>query len=163
MTNEAQLWDYIVIGAGSAGAVLANRLSADPRHRVLLLEAGPARNFWEAIPIGYSRLIDNTETNWCYVSEPDAGANGRRINVPRGRLLGGTSSINASLHDMVQITASCPRCVLAESLISSPWLKNAVGQAACRMAAASLSSVASVLSLSSEPMENTMRSMPASR
>ena len=94
MTADGGNWDYIVIGAGSAGAVIANRLSADPRHSVLLLEAGPARNFWEAIPIGYSRLIDNPETNWCYLAEAESGTNGRRLNVPRGRLLGGTSSIN---------------------------------------------------------------------
>ena len=63
-------YDYIVVGAGSAGAVVANRLSADPRHKVLLLEAGPADHPWTRIPVGYSRLITNPAVNWLYSSEP---------------------------------------------------------------------------------------------
>jgi choline dehydrogenase len=94
MSIDGATWDYIIIGGGSAGAVLANRLSADPRNRVLLLEAGPARNFWGSIPIGYAKLIYNPATSWCYTSEPDAGTNGRRLGVPRGRMLGGSSAIN---------------------------------------------------------------------
>jgi choline dehydrogenase len=87
-------YDYIVVGAGSAGAVVANRLSADPRNRVLLLEAGPASHPWSRIPIGFAKLINNPVANWLYTAEPDSSTNGRRIPVPRGRLLGGSSAIN---------------------------------------------------------------------
>jgi choline dehydrogenase len=73
---------------------VANRLSADARNRVLLLEAGPADNRWTKIPIGYAKLLTNPATNWLYSSEPEAATNGRRIPVPRGRILGGSSSIN---------------------------------------------------------------------
>ncbi len=86
--------DYIVIGAGSAGAVVANRLSADPRNRVLLLEAGRADNPWTFLPVGSARLITNPAANWLYASEPEASTKGRRIPVPRGKLLGGSSAIN---------------------------------------------------------------------
>ncbi len=89
-----QSYDYIVVGAGSAGAVVANRLSADARNRVLLLEAGPAGHPWSRIPIGYAKLITNPAVNWLYSAEPEAGTNGRRIPVPRGRMLGGSSAIN---------------------------------------------------------------------
>ncbi|MGD9828944.1 MAG: GMC family oxidoreductase [Hyphomicrobiaceae bacterium] len=93
--NEIATYDYIVVGAGSAGAVVANRLSA-ARHRVLLLEAGPVDHPWTRVPIGYAKLINNPAANWLYSSEPDANTNGRRIPVPRGRLLGGSSAINGS-------------------------------------------------------------------
>ena len=89
-----EAYDYIVVGAGSAGAVVANRLSADPRHRVLLLEAGPARHRWTRVPIGYAKLVANPSANWLYSGEPEAATNGRRLAVPRGRLLGGSSAIN---------------------------------------------------------------------
>ena len=89
-----QGYDYIVVGAGSAGAVVANRLSADARNTVLLLEAGPANHPWSRIPIGYARLIANPAANWLYTSEPEPSTDGRRIPVPRGRLLGGSSAIN---------------------------------------------------------------------
>ena len=89
-----QTYDYIVVGAGSAGAVVANRLSADPRNKVLLLEAGPASHPWSRIPIGYAKLLTNPAANWLYQSEPEANTNGRRLPVPRGRLLGGSSSLN---------------------------------------------------------------------
>jgi choline dehydrogenase len=89
-----QTYDYIVVGAGSAGAVVANRLSADARNKVLLLEAGPASNPWSRIPIGYARLLTNPAANWLYTAEPEASTNGRTIPVPRGKLLGGSSSIN---------------------------------------------------------------------
>ena len=82
-----QVFDYIVVGAGSAGAVVANRLSADPRNRVLLLEAGPGSHPWSRIPVGYARMITNPAVNWLYASEPEPATNGRRIPVPRGRLL----------------------------------------------------------------------------
>jgi choline dehydrogenase len=87
-------YDFIIVGAGSAGAVLANRLSADPGTRVLLLEAGPAGHPWSRIPIGYAKLLTNPAVNWLYASEPEPATNGRRIPVPRGRLLGGSSAIN---------------------------------------------------------------------
>jgi choline dehydrogenase len=87
-------YDYIVVGAGSAGAVVANRLSANPRNKVLLLEAGPADHPWTRIPVGSARMITNPSCNWLYSSEPDANTNGRRIPVPRGRMLGGSSALN---------------------------------------------------------------------
>src|SRR5438094_9727835 len=87
-------YDYIVVGAGSAGAAVANRVSAGPRNKVLLLEAGRASHPWSFIPIGMARLITNPAANWLYSSEPEASTNGRRLPVPRGKLLGGSSSIN---------------------------------------------------------------------
>ena len=89
-----ETYDYVVVGAGSAGAAVANRLSADPRNKVLLLEAGRASHPWSPIPIGMARLITNPAANWLYSSEPEASTNGRRLPVPRGKLLGGSSSIN---------------------------------------------------------------------
>jgi choline dehydrogenase len=89
-----QTYDYIVVGAGSAGAVVANRLSADARNKVLLLEAGPASHPWSHIPIGFAKLINNPAVNWLYTSEPEANTNDRKIPVPRGKMLGGSSSIN---------------------------------------------------------------------
>ena len=94
--GERQTYEYIVVGAGSAGAVVANRLSADARHRVLLLEAGPASHPWSRIPIGYAKLINNPAANWLYSAAPEANTNGRRLAAPRGRLLGGSSAINGN-------------------------------------------------------------------
>ena len=94
---DIENYDYIVVGAGSAGAVVANRLSADPRNKVLLLEAGRPSHPWSRIPIGYARLITNPAANWLYSAEPEANTNGRRIPVPRGKLLGGSSSINGQV------------------------------------------------------------------
>jgi choline dehydrogenase len=91
---ESQTFDYIVVGAGSAGAVLANRLSADSRTTVLLLEAGRENHHWSRIPVGFAKLIENPAANWLYSSEPEEGTGNRRIPVPRGKLLGGSSSIN---------------------------------------------------------------------
>ena len=91
---DSQTYDYIVVGAGSAGSVLGNRLSADGRHRVLVLEAGRESHPWSRIPVGFAKLIDNPAANWRYSSEPDEGSGQRRISVPRGKLLGGSSSIN---------------------------------------------------------------------
>ena len=92
--EKCSTYDYIVVGAGSAGAAVANRLSADLRNKVLLLEAGRASHPWSFIPIGMARLIKNPSANWLYSSEPEASTNGRRLPVPRGKLLGGSSSIN---------------------------------------------------------------------
>jgi choline dehydrogenase len=89
-----QTYDYVVVGAGSAGAVVASRLSADPRTKVLLLEAGAADHPWSRIPIGFAKLIANPAANWLYSAEPEAATNGRAIPVPRGKLLGGSSAIN---------------------------------------------------------------------
>ena len=91
--------DYIVIGAGSAGCVLANRLSADPKTKVILLEAGGTDwNPWIHIPVGYFKTIHNPSVDWCYKTEPDPGLNGRSIEGPRGKVLGGSSSLNGLLY-----------------------------------------------------------------
>jgi choline dehydrogenase len=94
--SDSETYDYIVVGAGSAGAAVANRLSADARNRVLLLEAGPASHAWSRIPIGYTKLINNPAANWLYAAEPEASTNGRKLPVPRGRMLGGSSAINGN-------------------------------------------------------------------
>lgn len=91
---ENRTFDYIVVGAGSAGSVLANRLSADPKYQVLVLEAGRESHPWSRIPVGFAKLIENPAANWLYSSEPDEGTGNRRIPIPRGKLLGGSSSIN---------------------------------------------------------------------
>ncbi|MDH3371553.1 MAG: GMC family oxidoreductase N-terminal domain-containing protein, partial [Gammaproteobacteria bacterium] len=92
-------FDYVIVGAGSAGCVLANRLSAEPGTRVLLLEAGGKDNyFWIHVPIGYLYTINNPRTDWCYRIEPDPGLNGRTIGYARGKVLGGCSSINAMIY-----------------------------------------------------------------
>jgi choline dehydrogenase len=92
-------FDYVIVGAGSAGCVLANRLSADPATRVLLLEAGGRDNyFWIWIPVGYLFTINNPRTDWCFRTEAEPGLNGRALNYARGRVLGGCSSINAMIY-----------------------------------------------------------------
>lgn len=97
--NNLGEFDYVVAGAGAAGCVLANRLSADPDTRVLLLEAGQEDNWiWTRIPVGYLFCINNPRTDWCYRTEPEAGLNGRSIIYARGKGLGGSTLINAMLY-----------------------------------------------------------------
>jgi choline dehydrogenase len=92
-------FDYIVVGAGSAGCVLANRLSANPAHKVLLLEAGGKDlSPWLHIPVGYFKTMHNPAFDWCYLTEPDPGIAGRRLQWPRGKVLGGSSALNGLLY-----------------------------------------------------------------
>jgi choline dehydrogenase len=91
--------DFIIVGAGSAGCVLANRLTESGKHRVLLIEAGGSdRRFWIKTPIGYGRTFYDSRVNWMYLTEPDPGTNGRVSYWPRGKVLGGSSSINAMVY-----------------------------------------------------------------
>ena len=99
MQSTVDQYDYIVAGAGSAGCILANRLSTDPAKRVLLLEAGGRDWYpWVHVPVGYFKTLHNPITDWCYKTEPDQGLNGRAIDWPRGKTLGGSSSINGLLY-----------------------------------------------------------------
>ncbi len=92
-------FDYVVVGAGTAGCLLANRLSADPKNRVLLLEAGKKDNYpWIHIPVGYLYCIGNPRTDWLFNTESEAGLNGRSLRYPRGKTLGGCSSINGMIY-----------------------------------------------------------------
>ena len=92
-------FDYVIIGAGSAGCVIANRLSANPSVSVALVEAGGRDSYpWIHIPVGYFKTMGNPKTDWCYRTQPDPGLNGRSINWPRGKVLGGSSSINGLLY-----------------------------------------------------------------
>ncbi len=96
---DAAEFDYVIVGAGSAGCLLANRLSANPDHRVLLIEAGGDDDwFWIKVPVGYLYTIANPRTDWCFSTEPDPGLAGRSIHYARGRVIGGSSSINAMIH-----------------------------------------------------------------
>ncbi len=99
MNPSGQVYDYVIVGAGSAGCVLANRLSEDPDTRVLLLEAGGEDlNPWIHIPVGYFKTMHNPATDWCYKTEPDSGIAGRQLQWPRGKVLGGSSSLNGLLY-----------------------------------------------------------------
>ena len=99
MNKTDQQYDYIIVGAGSAGCVLANRLSANPTNQVLLIEAGGSdMNPWIHVPVGYFKTMHHPSTDWCYVTEPDKGIAGRRLQWPRGKVLGGSSSLNGLLY-----------------------------------------------------------------
>ena len=99
MPTTPPVFDYIIIGAGTAGCLLANRLSADATKRVLLIEAGGADDYhWIHIPVGYLHCIGNPRTDWLFKTEPDAGLNGRTLRYPRGKTLGGCSSINGMIY-----------------------------------------------------------------
>jgi choline dehydrogenase-like flavoprotein len=98
-------FDYVIVGAGSAGCVLANRLSADPSKRVLLLEAGGNDNWiWFHIPVGYLYAIGNPRADWMFKTEPEPGLNGRSLNYPRGKVIGGSSAINGMIYMLGQAT-----------------------------------------------------------
>ncbi len=97
--ESAGTYDYVIIGAGSAGCVLANRLTQDRDVQVLLIEAGGKDDYlWIHIPVGYLYCIDNPRTDWRFRTEPDAGLNGRSLIYPRGKVLGGCSSINGMIY-----------------------------------------------------------------
>ena len=97
--QDAGAFDYVIVGAGTAGCCLANRLSADPDVRVALLEAGGRDNwFWIHVPVGYLYTQNHPRTDWCFKTEAEAGLNGRALNYPRGRVLGGCSSINGMIY-----------------------------------------------------------------
>ncbi|HEY7997833.1 MAG TPA: choline dehydrogenase [Pseudolabrys sp.] len=97
--RQSETFDYVIVGAGSAGCALANRLTASGRHRVLLLEAGGHdRNIWIHIPLGYGKLFSDPKVNWLYATEPEPDLNNRKIIQPRGKVLGGSSSINGLLY-----------------------------------------------------------------
>ena len=92
-------FDFVIVGGGTAGCLLANRLSADPKVNVLLIEAGGSdRRFWVNVPIGYLYNMGNPEVDWCFKTEPDPGLNGRSLGYPRGKVLGGCSSINGMIY-----------------------------------------------------------------
>ena len=97
--DDGNTFDFVIVGAGSAGSVLANRLSADPKTRVLLLEAGGRDNWiWFHIPVGYLFAIGNPRSDWMYKTEAEPGLNGRSLNYPRGKVIGGSSAINAMIY-----------------------------------------------------------------
>ncbi|MFK3684318.1 MULTISPECIES: GMC family oxidoreductase [Pseudomonas] len=99
MPSADSVYDYVVVGAGPAGCLLANRLSADPSCRVLLLEAGGRDNYpWIHVPVGYLYCIGNPRTDWCFKTEAQAGLDGRSLGYPRGKVLGGCSSINGMIY-----------------------------------------------------------------
>ena len=130
-------FDYVIVGAGSAGCLLANRLSADPDVRVLLLEAGGKDDyFWIHVPVGYLYTIGNPRTDWCYKTEPDPGLNGRSLGYARGRVLGGCSSINAMIYMRGQKSDydhwAAPRPKTSPCFRARPSGRNRSSARACR-------------------------------
>jgi choline dehydrogenase len=99
MTTDIGTFDYVIVGAGSAGCVLANRLSEDPANKVAILEAGGSDNWvWFHVPVGYLFAIGNPRADWLYKTDPESGLNGRALNYPRGKVIGGSSAINAMIY-----------------------------------------------------------------
>lgn len=99
MANEIEEYDYVVIGAGSAGAIVASRLAEDGQSRVLLLESGPEdRSHWSKVPVGFAKMLFNPEYMWYHKSEPEPALNGRQIDLPHGRVVGGSSSVNGLVY-----------------------------------------------------------------
>ena len=99
MPSQSNTYDFIIVGAGSAGCVIASRLSENPDVKVLLIEAGKKdTNLWVHIPVGYFKTMHNPSVDWCYQTDPDPGLNGRRLKWPRGKVLGGSSSLNGLLY-----------------------------------------------------------------
>ena len=98
MASEDLKYDYIIVGAGSAGAALASRLSEDSKNSVLLLEAGSTTHPYSRIPISFGLFINKPGVNWRYFSEPETGTANRQIPVPRGKMLGGSSAINGMVY-----------------------------------------------------------------
>ena len=97
--GRVDTFDYVIVGAGSAGCVLANRLSRDPKTRVALIEAGGKDNWiWLHIPVGYLYAMNNPPADWMFRTEDDAGLNGRNLAYPRGKVIGGCSAINAMIY-----------------------------------------------------------------
>ena len=124
--SPAAEFDFVIVGAGSAGCLLANRLSADPDHRVLLVEAGGADDwFWIKVPVGYLYTIANPRTDWCFTTEADPGLAGRSIHYARGRVIGGSSSINAMIHMRGQ---ACDYDQWAQATGDQRWLWDGPGQ-----------------------------------
>ena len=97
-------FDYVIVGAGTAGCLLANRLSADPKNRVLLLEAGGKDDWiWIHVPVGYLYTMMNPRTDWRFRTVEEPGLNGRALDYPRGKVLGGCSSINGMILSLIHI------------------------------------------------------------
>ena len=103
MAESAGKYDYIIVGAGTAGCVLANRLTQDKGVSVLLIEAGAKDDYiWVHIPLGFRQMIDNPRTDWRYRTQPEAGLNGRSLLYPTGKILGGSSCINSMIYQRGQ-------------------------------------------------------------
>ncbi len=98
MENENKEYDFIIVGAGSSGSVIANRLTENPKNSVLLLEAGKSEHLYARMPMSFGMFIDKPGVNWRYRSEPEPGTGNRNIPVPRGKMLGGSSSINGLVY-----------------------------------------------------------------